>query len=49
MFDVRHADGAQRKLLQVRKLRKYERLLLASPDSPRPPLRFAHFVFLSDN
>ena len=28
MFDLRHADGAQRKLLQVRQLREYERMLV---------------------
>jgi len=29
VFGVRHVDGAERSLLQVRKLRKYERMQLS--------------------
>jgi len=30
MLDLRHAHGAQRELLQMRQLRKYERMLLGT-------------------
>jgi hypothetical protein len=38
MFDLRHADGAERVLLQMRQLRKYERMLI-EPNSWMVSLR----------